>query len=472
MNTYKLWKPTAISLSQEPDRQRHKHFSSSSHHKNPDARPAGKDDAKLRSARGYVSDGPPTSSQTLAPTYPPPVTPSLATVSKASHNQHPPTQASQGHPANMSQKIPLPAPSLSQEAHPATAERHVDPTYDSRATSQRAATATDKKALVSPDPVRRSDDHRHKSSRHRSRTVPPATLESAEPQPASIWPLSSSFLKKVSPDGREKDRDQSRTKARDEPKPTSKSKERGRAERIQEQASRDQREQSTRYEEEQRRYKEERRREKERRKEEERRRDDSHHEQKVEQKVKDDHPQRATRHQERRGEVKDGSAPLQFLGKDPRLARIKDSDESDNSLMKPQGSIRPRRHRQRDHTTPVAAVPSVLRQSTYPTNPAPVPTGQPENGPSSHPNESRQAATLGQPSNVTLSTSNDKYSAKPHKGSPSQNLTVPYPPGYAVSASDSEHVSKREHVSCRNMSTGGQCKRFISGQNMSKMVGQ
>ncbi|KAH9079481.1 hypothetical protein EDB83DRAFT_1277941 [Lactarius deliciosus] len=420
----------------------------------------------LRSGRGYASDGPPTSSQTLTPTYPQQATPSLATVTKASHNQHPPIQASQGHPANMSQKIPLPAPSLSQEAHPPAAERYIDPTHDSRATSQRVATATDKKPLVSSDPVRRSGDHRHKSSRHRSRTVPPAALESAEPQAASIWPLSSSFLKKVSPDGREKDRDQSRTKTRDEPKPTSKSKERGRSERTQEQAVRDQREQGARQEEERRRYTEERRREKERRREEEQRRDETHHEQKV----KDDHTQRATRHQERRGEVKDGSVPLLFLGKDQRLARIKDSDESDNSLRKPQGSIRPRRHRQRDHTTPVAVIPSVLRQSTYPTNPAPVSTGQPENGPS--PNESRQAATLGQPSNVTLGTTNEKYSAKPHKGSPSQNLTVPYPPGYAVSASDSEHASKREHVSCRNLNIGGQFKRFISGRNLSRMVGR
>ncbi|KAH9063368.1 hypothetical protein EDB87DRAFT_177769 [Lactarius vividus] len=426
MNTYKLWKPTAISLSQEPDRQRHKHFSSSSHHKNPDARPAGKDDTRLRSGRGYVSDGPPTSSQTLAPTYPPQATPSLATVSKASHNQHPPTQASQGHPANMSQKIPLPAPSLSQEAHPAAAERYIDPTHDSRATSQRVATATDKKPLVSSDPVRRSDDHRHKSSRHRSRTVPPATLESAEPQAASIWPLPSSFLKKVSPNGREKDRDQSITKARDESKPTSKSKERGRSERIQEQASRDQREQGAKQEEERRRYKEERRREKERRREEEQPRDESHHEQKV----KDDHTQRATRHQERRGEVKDSSAPLLFLGKDQRLTQASPTEGSSDTVS----------------------------------------TARPENGPS--PNESRQAATLGQPSNVTPGASNEKYSAKPHKGSPSQNLTVPYPPGYAVSASDSEHASKREHVSCRNMSIGGQCKRFISGQNLSRMVGQ
>lgn len=251
----------------------------------------------------------------------------------------------------MSQKIPLPAPSLSQEAHPAAAERYLDPTHDSRVTSQRAATATDKKPFVSSDPVRRSDDHHPKSSRHRSRAVPPAVLESAEPQATSIWPLPSSFLKKVSPDGREKDRDQSRTRAKDEPKPTSKSKERARTERVHEQASRDQREQGARYEEERRR-KEERRRERERRREEEQRRDESHHEQKV----KDDHTQRATRHQERRPEVKDGPVPLLFLGKDPRLARIKDSDESDNSLMKPQGSIRPKRHRQRDHTAPVVGI--------------------------------------------------------------------------------------------------------------------
>ena len=344
MNTYKLWKPTAISLSKEPDRQRHKPFSSSSHHKNPDTRPAGKEDARLRSGRGYLSDGPPPSSQTLAPTYPLPAAPSS---SKASHNLHTPTQASQGHPANMSQKTPLPPSSLSQEPHPAPPERY-DPTRDSRATSQKAATTTDKKPLVSSDPVRRSDDHHHKSSRHRSRTIPPAALESAEPQATSIWPLSSSFLKK---DGREKDRDQSRTRAKDEPKPTSKSRERARTERIQEQASRDLREHGARYEEERRR-KEERRREKERRREEEQRRDESHHEQKV----KEDHTQRTTRYQERRPEVKDNSVPVPLLGKDPRLARIKDSDESDNSLMKPQGSIRPKRHRQKDLTTPVVGI--------------------------------------------------------------------------------------------------------------------
>ncbi|KAF8274949.1 hypothetical protein EI94DRAFT_1695550 [Lactarius quietus] len=438
MNTYKLWKPTAVSLSQEPDRQRRKPFSSSSHHKNPDARTAGKDDPKLRSGRGYVSDGPPQSSQTLAPTYPPPAAPSLATANRASH-LHTPTQASHGHPANMTQKTPLPAPSLPQDARPSAADRYLDPTQDSRATSQRATTATDKKPFASSDPVRHSDDHRHKSSRHRSRAIPSAALESAQPQTTSAWPLPTSFLKK---DGGEKDRDPSRTKVKDEPKSTSKSKERRRTERIQEQASRDQQEQSTRNEEERRRYKEERRREKERRREEEQRRDESHHEQKV----KEDQIQRATRHQERRPEAKDSSVP-QFLGKDPRLARVKDSDDSDNSLMRPQGSIRPKRHRQRDHTTPVAIVPSVFRQSTHPITPAPVSTGQPESGPSPNLNESRQTATLTQPSSVTLGTSNDKYSAKPHKGSPSQNLTVPYPPGYGVSASDSEHATKREHRS-------------------------
>ena len=348
MNTYKLWKPTAISLSKEPDRQRRKPFSSSSHHKNPDTRPAGKEDARLRSGRGYVSDGPPPSSQTLAPTYPPPATPSLVTASKASHNLHTSTQPSQGHPANMSQKTPLPPSSLFQESHPPAPERY-DPTHDSRATSQRATTTTDKKPFVSPDPVRHSDDHHHRSSRHRSRTIPPAALENAEPQAAPVWPLSSSFLKK---DGREKDRDQSRTRAKDEPKPTLRPKERSRTERIQDQAPRDQREQGARYEEERRRYKDEHRREKERRREEEQRRDESHHEQKV----KDDYNQRATRYQERRPEAKDSPVPVLLPGKDPRLARVKDSDESDNSLMKRPGSIRPKRHRQRDHTTPVVGI--------------------------------------------------------------------------------------------------------------------
>ena len=351
MNTYKLWKPTPVlSLSQEPDRQRHKHFSSSSHHKNPDARTAGKDNARLRSARGYVSDGPPPSSQTLAPTYPPPTVPSLATASKQSH-LHSSTQPSQAHPANMSQKTPLSAPSLVQDTHPSPAERYLDPTHDSRVTSQRTPIPTDKKPPISSDPVRHSDDHHHKSSRHRSRTIPPAALESTEHPAASTstWPLPSSFLKK---DGGEKDRDPSRIRAKDEPKPATKSKERRRTERTQEQASRDQREQSTRYEEERRRYKEERRREKDRRREEEQRRDESHHEQKV----KEDQIQKATRYQERRPELKDNSVPLLFLGKDSRLARVKDSDESDNSLMKPQGSIRPKRHRQRDHTMTVVGI--------------------------------------------------------------------------------------------------------------------
>ena len=40
---------------------------------------------------------------------------------------------------------------------------------------------------------------------------------------------------------------------------------------------------------------------------------------------------------------------------------------------------------------------------------------------------------------------------RPQRASPRQNPTVPYPPGYAVSASDSEHVSRREHVSNHNM---------------------
>jgi hypothetical protein len=87
MNTYKHWKPNGDTLSQEPDRQRHKHFTSSSHHRTSVIRTAGRDreDTKHRSSRAHVSDGPLLSSSTPAPTYPSGAQ-SSATASKAPHN--------------------------------------------------------------------------------------------------------------------------------------------------------------------------------------------------------------------------------------------------------------------------------------------------------------------------------------------------------------------------------------------------
>jgi hypothetical protein len=138
---------------------------------------------------------------------------------------------------------------------------------------------------------------------------------------------------------------------KEESKENSKAKDKGRAERVQEQPSRDQRERERRYEEERRHYKEERRRERERRREEEQR----HDERRYEQKVRDDYVPKSARDQERRREVKDGPVPAISLVKDPRLTRVmaKDSDDSDNSLMKPPASIRRRRHHSKDQTTTV-----------------------------------------------------------------------------------------------------------------------
>jgi hypothetical protein len=92
-------------------------------------------------------------------------------------------------------------------------------------------------------------------------------------------------------------------------------------------------------------------------------------------------------------------------------------------------------------------VPTVLRQPTYPPVPAQVLSTQAGNNLAPNPSESRQTATLVQPSHAALGASDDRASMKPQRSSPPQNSTVPYPPGYAVSASDSEHVSRREHVS-------------------------
>ncbi|KAI0306505.1 hypothetical protein B0F90DRAFT_1690458 [Multifurca ochricompacta] len=432
MNTYKLWKPnTTVSLSQETDRSRHKHLSSSSfhHNKNSESRTTAREDARLRSTRGYVSDGPlpSSSSQTLAPKHPTGTT-SLATANKPSHNTH--SQPSQGHSSYVSQKLPLPSTPLPQETH--LNERHLVSTHDPRAASIRAVVATEKSPVPSSDPIRHTDDH-HKNFRHRHRKLLNGASESAEPQTTSIWPLSSSFLKKVSPESREKDKEKSRNKVKDDdPKAIFRSKERGRAERAQVQTLRDQRERDPRHEEERRRYKEERRRERERRKEEEQ--------------PHDEYAQKTTRDQERRHEARDGLVPAAPLGRDPRLTRVKDSDESDNSLMKPQGSVRPRRH-QRDYPSTAAVVPTVLRQSIHPANSAQVPTAQSENNTPVNLNESRRATTSVQPPHGMLSASNERSSAKPHRSSPSQNLTVPYPPGYAVSASDSEHASRRDHRS-------------------------
>jgi hypothetical protein len=349
MNTYKHRKPNGDNLSQEPDRPRHKFFTSSSHHRTSEIRTTGRDreDAKHRPSRAHVSDGPLLSSSTPAPSYPSGAQ-SSATASKAPHNA--PTQPIQGYTSHASQKAPHPIPTLPQETHP-TAQRHWETPPDPRATSHRTVTAMDKASLMSPDPLRHAEDH-YKSSRHRPRHPSTPAPESAEPQVASTWPRPPSFLKKASPEGREREKEQARNRSKEESKAASKAKDKRRAERPQEHISRDQREREPRYEEERRNHKEERRheREKERQREEQR-----HDERRHEQRVKDDYAHKSTRDQERRRETKDGHVHLTHLGKDPRLMRVivKDSDESDNSLTKRPGSIRPRRQHPKDQTMTV-----------------------------------------------------------------------------------------------------------------------
>ena len=364
MNTYKHWKPTGDTLSQEPDRPRHKLFTSSSHHRTSEIRAAGRDreDARHRSSRAHVSDGPLLSSSTPAPTHPSGAQ-SSTTASKAPHNA--PTQPFQGHASYMSQKTPHPIPTLPQETHPTT-QRHWETLPDPRATSHRTATAMDKASLMSPDPIRHTEDH-HKSSRHRPRHSTPAP-ERAEPQAASTWPRPPSFLKKA-PETREREKEQGRNRSKEESKVAFKAKDKRRTERPQEQISRDLQERDLRDEEERRPYKEERRREREK---ERQREEHRHDERRHEQRVKDDYVHKSTRDQERRREAKEGHVPVTHLGKDPRLMRVivKDSDESDNSLSKPPGLIRPRRQYPKDQTMTVGIYhvlrPCLTRDSCSP----------------------------------------------------------------------------------------------------------
>lgn len=352
MHTYKHWKATAVdALRQEPDRPRHKPFAplSLSRHKTPEIRASAREreDSKRRSGRGYVSDGPLPSSQTPVPTYPTGAQ-SLATASKASHNAH--TQPSQGYPAHVSQKASIQNTPLPQESLPTT-QRYSEATPDPRATFHRTIAASDKVPPMPPDSTRHVEGHR-KASRHRHRQHPTPALESAEPQPASTWPLPTSFFKKASPEVREREKERSRNRLTEESKANVNAKDKGRTERTQEHASRDQRERDPRYEEERRHYKEERPREKERQREEEQHHDERHQEQKA----REDYVHKSTRDQERRRETRDGHVPVTSVGKDPRLIRVavKDSDESDNSLMKPSGLIRPRRRHPKDQTTTVS----------------------------------------------------------------------------------------------------------------------
>jgi hypothetical protein len=366
MNTYKHWKPNGDTLSQEPDRPRHKHFTSSSHHRTSVIRTAGRDreDAKHRSSRAHVSDGPLLSTSTPAPTYPSGAQ-SSATASKAPHNA--PKQPVQGYTSHMSQKAPHPIPTLPQETHH-TAQRHWETPPDPRATSHRTVTAMDKASLMSPDPPRHTEDH-YKSSRHRPRHPPTPAPENAEPQATSNWPRPPSFLKKVNPEGREREKEQGRNRSKEESKAASKTKDKRRAERPQEQISRDQRERDPRHEEERQHYKEERRREREK---ERQREEQRHDERRHEQRVKDDYAHKSTRDQERRREAKDGHVPVTHPGKDPRLMRVivKDSDESDNSLTKPPGLTRPRRQHPKDQATTVGTYhvlrPRLTRHSRSP----------------------------------------------------------------------------------------------------------
>ena len=351
MSTYKHLKATAV----DADRPRHKNITSLPRHKTPDIRASArdKDDSKRRSTRGYVSDGPLPSSQTPLPTYPTGAQ-SLSTASKASHNA--PTQPSQGYPVYVSQKASHQNTPLPPETHPTT-QRYPEAAPDSRATSHRTVATSDKGAFMSPDATRHAEDH-SKSSRRRSRQHPTPVLESSEPQVASTWPRPASFLKKVSPEGREREKEQNRNRSREESKANSKARDKGRTDRAQEHVYRDQRERDPRYEDERRPHKEEWRREKERRREEEQR----HDEKRYEPRIREDYVPKSIRDQERRREVNDGHVPATSMGKDPRLIRVtvKDSDESDNSLMKPPGSIRPRRHHPKDQTMTVG-IDCVLR---------------------------------------------------------------------------------------------------------------
>ena len=346
MNTSKHWKPSAAEA--EPDRPRHKHVTSSSYHKASETRAAARDkeDTKYRSGRGYVSDGPPPASQT-----PPPYLAGaqiFATASKAPYNVS--MQPLQGHPAHMSQKAPL-SNTPPQETYSAP-QRHWETTPDPRTTSHRTTTATDKAPFMSTDLIRHAEDH-HKSSRHRARHAPTPAPESTETRSATNWPRPPSFLKKVTPEGKEREKEQSRNRLKEELKANSKVKDKGRADRAQEHIIRDQRERDPRYEDERRHYKEERRRDKERRREEEQRHDERRH---GEQRIKDDHVHKSTRDQERRREA---HIPVAPQGKDPRLMRVtvKDSDESDNSLMKRPTSIRPKRqHKDQTMTVGIRSV--------------------------------------------------------------------------------------------------------------------
>ncbi|THH14337.1 hypothetical protein EW146_g5968, partial [Bondarzewia mesenterica] len=200
------------------------------------------------------------------------------------------------------------------------------------------------------------------------------------------------------------------------------------------------REQEVRYEEERRRQKEERRREREER----RRAEERYQAQKAQEEKQRAEQNRVVEDTSR------GTSHMQPVMKESRHRRVKDSDESDNSLRKPVVSIRHGRHR-KEQSLPIGVgnVAGAVQQqqhmpatsTTQQSVPVQVVAHPSENVSQTTLREARRHATLpqaslpGQPSEL----------AKPSKHSRSRSETVPYPPGYAVSGSDNEQVTRKEH---------------------------
>ncbi|KAI0065433.1 hypothetical protein BV25DRAFT_1821837 [Artomyces pyxidatus] len=417
MNTYKLWKPEAR-LDYSTDHPRTK--APSIHHKTPDSRPSRADGKHQTSSRGYVSDS--HTPRAPAPTY-------ASNSLPSNRNPH----VSQQQPASLTHRVTASAPSASYTtpSHP----HKPDVAYDPRAYPSRAVPG-EKAGTSSRDQVRVPEDHA-KSSRHRTQTSHssgPGVLSPPEAQKVSTrLPSGEKERQRDNERLREAERLKEAERSRHEEK--AREKERGDRARAEREAE------INRYEEERQRRREERRKQKE-----EKRREEEN------QKAREDYyrqeqSRELARDRERRREVREGVNGASHLPGSSRESRhrVKESDESDNSMRKPVPSLRHRHHHREPATgaTSTAShshgiLPSSAPQAAVP---AQVLGNHSDNIPLTN---SRPQTTPLQTPTLLPGNSTDRTTPRQRKTSHAQNEAVPYPPGYAVSGSDNEYLSRKD----------------------------
>ncbi|KAA1474936.1 hypothetical protein DENSPDRAFT_804984 [Dentipellis sp. KUC8613] len=403
------------------------------------SRSKSKSDSKHPAGGGYVSDIP---SHPLTSAHRYDTVPSRSKPSRHTHSssvQLPPTSSAKV--ASSSTAVPV---SSSSRPH----KYPEQPTYDSRTYPIRS-TSADRSNQPSADRLRATGEH--KSSRHRTQlpSVAAATAGTSSAGPL-YWPPpvqeTPSQKRHESKPERSKDADKAKDKER-----------RREDRRLQEEYQLTHaNEQENRRQEEKRRDKEQRRKDKE-----ERRKDDERmQEQRARaERVRVDPGKEEVRERERILEQAKKRGLLPHLLSHTQHTRHKDSDESDNSLRK---LGRLPQHRHRDPSAEPR--PEVAGMSTGHHREFAVPVSQSavhgqvlmhrsENVPTNS-RETRRHTTPPQASRQLPEQTSEL--PKRSKHSKSRSEAIPYPPGYATSASDNERASQKDrHANLQDTRAAG-----------------